>query len=105
MEEQEQTNPVSEPTHVRQTNTWGTKIVPIFLVCLGLYFLLREYNLLDNTLVKNIIKLWPLIFVYIGLDRLTANKPRLKPVILVLLVAIAVFFVLLQSDGYIPFMR
>lgn len=80
-------------------------IFPLILILLGIYFLLREFNLLDETIARNIWKLWPLIFVYWGVDRLLDRSPRLKAVVLIGIVALAVFAVLLQSDGSFPRFR
>jgi hypothetical protein len=77
----------------------GSRLLPVLLVLFGVYFLLKEYDLLNNEVIRNTVKLWPLILVYFGLDKLLEDKPKIRRLLLVILVSLAVFFILLQSEG------
>ncbi|MDQ3239376.1 MAG: DUF5668 domain-containing protein [bacterium] len=72
-------------------------VLPLILILFGVYLLLREYGLVDNSVIKSLIKLWPLLLIYFGLDRLLTHNKVLKTISVILLISFAVFCVLMQS--------
>jgi uncharacterized membrane protein YhaH (DUF805 family) len=82
-----------------------THILPLALVVVGIILLLSNFELLNQRVWDTLIKLWPLILVYIGVDILTKNKPKIRTIATVALLALTVFLVLFFSEQQLPYFR
>ena len=76
---------------------------PIVLIAIGLFFLFNRANPITGLHWGDVIRLWPLFLIFIGLDILVQQAPRPIGMLLsgvVALVAVAVFgYVLIQGIG------
>lgn len=80
---------------------------PIVLIAIGLFFLFNQVNLLTDLYWLDVLRLWPLLLIFLGLNVLVLQAPRPYASILssfVALVAVVVFgYVLLNGLAATPF--
>jgi len=60
------------PERRRQPSLFG----PIFLIALGLFFLFNELNPLTDLHWGDLLRLWPLFLIFLGLNLLVLQAPR-----------------------------
>lgn len=71
---------------------------PIVLIAIGLFFLIKELNPLTDLHWGDVLRLWPLFLVFLGLNILVQQAPRPWGMILsglVALLAVGVFVAIL----------
>ncbi len=96
---------MSQLTHRerRHTSLFG----PIVLIAIGLFFLFNRFNLLTHFYWLDVLRLWPLLLVFIGLNVLSLQAPRPYASLfsgVIALVAVLLFgYVLLNGLGGTPF--
>jgi hypothetical protein len=87
----------------RHTSLFG----PIVLIAIGLFFLVNRLNLATDLYWLDVLRLWPLLLVFLGLNVLALQAPRPYASLLsggIALVAVLSFgFVLLNGLGGTPF--
>lgn len=87
----------------RHTSLFG----PIALIAIGLFFLVNRLNLITDLYWLDVLRLWPLLLVFLGLNVLALQAPRPYASLLsggIALVAVLSFgFVLLNGLGGTPF--
>lgn len=80
---------------------------PIVLIAIGLFFLFNRTNVLTDLYWLDVLRLWPLLLVFLGLNILALQAPRPYPSLLsgvIALVAVVLLgFVLLNGLGGTPF--
>ncbi len=89
-----------EPRH---TSLFG----PIVLIALGLFFLFNRLNLVTDLYWLDVLRLWPLLLIFLGLNVLALQAPRPYASLLsggIALIAVLLFgYVLLNGLGGTPF--
>lgn len=80
---------------------------PIVLIAIGLFFLLNQTNMLTDLYWLDVLRLWPLLLVFLGLNILALQAPRPYASLFsgfISLVAVVVFgYVLLNGLAGTPF--
>lgn len=80
---------------------------PIVLIAIGLFFLFNQFNLLTDLYWLDVLRLWPLLLIFLGLNVLVLQAPRPYASFFsssVALVAVVVFgYVLLYGLAGTPF--
>jgi hypothetical protein len=80
---------------------------PIALIAIGLFFLFNRFNLLTDLYWLDVLRLWPLLLVFLGLNVLALQAPRPYTSLfsgLISLAAVLVFgYVLLNGLAGTPF--
>lgn len=83
----------------RHTSLFG----PIALIAIGLFFLLNRLNPISDLYWLDVLRLWPLLLVFLGLNVLALQAPRPYDSLFsggIALAAVVVFgFVLLHGLG------
>ncbi len=87
-------------SRIYQNNAW-----PLVLIVIGLYFLLRNYNILSDRVLEAVVDAWPLILVWLGVQMGTKSNPRLRVLGLIVVVSLFVFIVLQNAGVNLPTLR
>jgi Domain of unknown function (DUF5668) len=77
----------------------------ILLILVGLYFLLREFNILNDQIIQSVVKAWPLILVWLGIQSATKDNKKMRSIGMVVVIAILVFIILQNSGLRLPWMK
>ena len=77
----------------------------IILIVVGLYFLLREFNILNDQVIQSVLKAWPLILVWLGIQSATKENKKMRSFGMVVVIAILVFIILQNSGLRLPWMK
>jgi phage shock protein C len=74
--EQQPFNPSNQPDYrfIKKNNDTGRTIGGLFLLVIGMYFLLNEFDIIPHWF--SLGKLWPLIFVAIGISFVAKSKRK-----------------------------
>lgn len=86
--------PESRPVRRRRPGIFW----PLTLIALGVVFLLNNLGLIQGDLWDTILKLWPLIFIFMGLDGIVRREGMVGTT---LVIGLGVVF-LLGNFGYLP---
>ncbi|MAT99724.1 MAG: hypothetical protein CL608_21500 [Anaerolineaceae bacterium] len=80
---------------------------PIVLIAIGLFFLFNQTNVLTDLYWLDVLRLWPLLLVFLGLNILALQAPRpyasLFSGVIALMAVVLFGFVLLNGLGGTPF--
>jgi hypothetical protein len=101
----------SEPETIEYKNTdtksriYPNNAWPVVLIIIGLYFLLRNYNIISDRILEAVVDAWPLILVWLGVQMGTKNNPRLRFLGLIVVVSLFVFIVLQNAGVNLPTLR
>jgi uncharacterized membrane protein YhaH (DUF805 family) len=79
--------------------------IPLVLVLVGIVLLLANFNVLTPRVIDTLIRLWPLVLIYLGIDIMTRSNHRIRSIATVILLAATVFLVLFLSEQQIPFIK
>ena len=66
----------------------------VVLIVIGSYFLLSNFNIISSDLVQGILRAWPALLVFWGIDLYTKDKPKIRRSAMVVLVMLVVFLIL-----------
>lgn len=77
----------------------------IILIILGIYFLLSNFNIVSREFIAGIVRAWPALLVFWGIEIYTKDKPKIRTSANVILVMLVIFLILTYSNQYIPYFR
>lgn len=92
---------MTEPTRKDYRNDSG--MWPLILIVVGLYFLLRNFDILNERILEAVRQAWPLLLVWLGIHLATRNNPRMRMLGAVVTISILVFIILQTTGARIPF--
>lgn len=75
-----------------QNNT--RTVAGILLVVFGAYLLLDNLNLFDVNIGRIIATWWPLLLVYFGIEQLAKNRPSIRAVWYIILIAVLAYILM-----------
>jgi Domain of unknown function (DUF5668) len=87
-------------TGQRDINSW-----PLILIVIGIYFLLRNFNIINDRIINALFSAWPLFLVWLGIHLGTKSMPRLRMLGSVAVISILVFIILQNSGANLPYIR